>query len=568
MNHLDEKTPPVREIRLKAGIAHGGTARSAAEELGRGCLHLAARSFSQSSGCQFTLSLALLNTFLRAVVILHGPVGCGTCSIAHIGSMKSFKRLRAPGSEGLVFINTNLSESDVIGGGERRLEEAVRFADAEFEPEIILVAIGCVPSLIGDDVDGVADRLRGEVRAKVVPIHCAGFKSKVMATAYDDVYHGVLTRILPPGPPPPGDEEEERRREAVRSRTVNILNVTSLSRADELELVRLVNALDLDARVVVCYAGERGIAESLASGLNVSICGTHDDYFLEHLLSVYGIPFLIDTMPIGPRNTARWLTGIAGFFGREEAAGRLIAEEGRALEEAVAPFRKGFAGKTAYVSGGELRVIVTAELLGYLGLGIAGIKSHHFDRFALPALEQLDGAGEAPFHVATQQPFEHVNLARRLRPDVFVGHSGGNNLTAKLGIPVLPLFSNAYPYLAYAGAFDAARRLSRLLANGSFNRNLAAKRPLPFRESWYAKSPFHYIKADGAAPSGQAAAPPPSPPAAETASGPAGRGKGRCGAASGRGGGGGRVPAPEGGARGRAGRPAPAKGGGAAAPRP
>ncbi|MDR3154559.1 MAG: nitrogenase component 1 [Deltaproteobacteria bacterium] len=485
----------MREIRLKAGIAHGGTAASAAEEYRRGCLHLASRSFTQTSGCQFMLSLALLNTFLKAVIILHGPVGCGTCSIAHVGAMKTFKRLRSPGSEGLVFLNTNLSESDVIGGGEKKLKEAILFAEAEFKPELIMVAIGCVPSLIGDDVDSVADSLKGEIAAKVVPIHCAGFKTKVMATAYDDVYHGLLTRVLPPAPGSPESGAEEARRKIARSRAVNIINVTSMSRADELELARLVSALDLDPKVVVCYAGAEGIADSLASGLNVSVCGTHDDWFLEHLQKIHGMPFILDTMPVGPRNTSRWLRKIAGFFGRESEAESLIASEEAALEEAVAPFREGFRGKKAFLAGGELRVIVTAELLRYLGLEIAGIKGHHFDRFALPALEQLDGDGETAFLVATQQPFEHVNMAKRLRPDVFVGHSGGNNITAKLGIPLFPLFQPSMQYMGYAGAFDVARRLERSLANGSFNRNLAEKRPLPFRESWYAKSPFAYIKA-------------------------------------------------------------------------
>jgi nitrogenase molybdenum-iron protein alpha chain len=414
--------------------------------------------------------------------------------------MKSFKRLREPGVEGLIYINTNLSESEVIGGGEGKLASAILYADEEYRPEIILVAIGCVPSLIGDDVDAVAQKLKNVISATIVPIHCAGFKSKVMATAYDDVYHGVLTKLVREKRYPDKviyDEAQEQRRIIVNNRTVNVLNVTSMSRSDELELQRLINSLDLDVRFVVCYGSSNSLSDTLDSALNVSICGTHDDYFLEHLAEIYKIPFILDTMPIGPRNIARWLFAIADFFGKHKAAERIIEEEEAMLEEAVAPLREGFRGKKAFLAGGELRVIVTAELLSYLGLKILGVKGHHYDKFALPALEQLEESDKLVFEVATQQPFEHVNLAKKLLPDVFVGHSGGNNLTSKLGLPIFPLFSNAAGYMGYAGAFEVARRLTRILSNASFNKNLAKHCKLPFRSSWYEKDPYAYIKSDG-----------------------------------------------------------------------
>jgi nitrogenase molybdenum-iron protein alpha chain len=501
MDYLNEKCPPVREIRLKAGMAHGGTSGTLEEDLRAGCLQNAGRSFSQSSGCQFTLSLALLNTFLKAVVVSHGPLGCGACSIASIGSMRTFKRMRDPEAEGLIFLNTNLTESEVIGGGEGKLEASILYADEEFNPEIIFVAIGCVPSLIGDDVEAVCDKLQNVVKATLVPIHCSGFKTKIMATAYDDVYHGVLTKIIRGKTLPEkviSDDESALKEKILKKRRVNILNVTSMARQDELELERLISSLDLDVRFLICHGGKTRFAEALESSLNVSICGTHDDYFLEHLRSVYKIPFILDVMPVGPQNTARWIRLVADFFGKRERADKLILSEEKLLEEAVAPMRESFKGKKAFLSGGELRVIATAELLSYLGLTVNGIKCHHYDKFARPALEQLKNHEEIPFLAATQQPFEHVNLVKRLKPDVFVGHPGGNNITAKLGLPILPLFNSAAGYMGYAGVFEVARRLKRILKNPSFNKTLSEKRHLPFKSSWYEKDPFSYIKRNAA----------------------------------------------------------------------
>ena len=198
MNYLDAKSAPAREDRLRTNIAFGGTyaqargcVKSGCFSPG-GCLNLAGRRFSQTQGCQFTLSLAILNTLRNSVIIMHSPIGCGACSIGNVGVNKSFKQLRDPNADGVIWLSTNLDEADVINGGERKLREAVLFADREFRPDTIIVANGCVPALIGDDIDSILADLQTQIPAIIVPIHCEGFKTKVMATAYDAVYHGIL----------------------------------------------------------------------------------------------------------------------------------------------------------------------------------------------------------------------------------------------------------------------------------------------------------------------------------------------------------------------------------------
>jgi nitrogenase molybdenum-iron protein alpha chain len=48
--------------------------------------------------------------------------------------------------------------------------------------------------------------------------------------------------------------------------------------------------------------------------------------------------------------------------------------------------------------------------------------------------------------------------------------------------------------MAYAGAFDVACRLKRLISNSQFNRNMQKYRSLPYRKEWYDKEVFAYIK--------------------------------------------------------------------------
>ena len=503
MNYLDAISVPGREDRHKTNTAFGGTSGKMKSCLKNGCfgkdgcLNLSSRSFSQTHGCQFNLSLGMLNSIRKAVIVKHGPVGCGISSMGNIGVNKTLKQLRDPLAEGSIWISTNLDEADVIGGGEKKLREAVLFADKEFRPETIIVTNGCVPALIGDDVDNILNDLQEQVAAVIVPIHCEGFKTKVMATAYDAVYHGILKKFVRL----PEREEfiverdlDEMERQYRISRNVNIFNVGSMSRPDELELQRILTGIGLNVRFIPCYAEPDDFQYALETSLNVSICGTHDDYFVEHLKTKYDIPFVIDTIPIGRKNTDRWVLKIAENFGLEKEAQRFIAEENRILEASIDKYRNVFKGKKVFLAGGEVRIIATAEIIQDLGMEVVGFKAHHFDQFIEPIFEALENIDDVLIDVATNQPFEQANLVKRLKPDILITHVGGNNIAAKHGLPIFPLFGPAYNYMGYSGVFEIVRRLARVIRNNQFNKNLAKNTELPYKKEWYEKDPFTYIK--------------------------------------------------------------------------
>lgn len=496
-NRISESAPP-REERLKAGIAYGGTCAHLDQCLSRGCLNTASRSFSQTYGCQHGLSLGILNTIRNAVVIMHSPLGCGASSIHSSGQQgASFQRLRDPQAEGTIIINTNLDEFNVINGGERNLREAVRFADREFRPEIIIVVGGCVPALIGDDLDAILDALQPETAARLIPVACEGFKTKIMATAYDAAYNGIIKKLLGRVKRRNSTVEEdfeEYKRKYLVSKRVNIFNVGSMSKADENELERLLNAIGLSVAFLPCYSAPEDFSYTLENALNVSICGTHDDYYIDYLQSEYGIPFLIDTMPIGRKNTKRWVLSIAKHFGLEKEAELFLEKEDAALHVSLGPYRRFLKGKKVYLGGGAIRIVSTAEVLQDLGMEIVGFKGHHIDNFIKPVFEQLENIENVTFNVATQQPFEQVNLVNRLRPDIIVIHAGLNNITTKYGVPILPLFGPTFLYMGYAGVFEIARRISRKLRNNQYNKNISENRKMPYRKEWLAKDPFTYIK--------------------------------------------------------------------------
>ncbi|WP_110955538.1 nitrogenase component 1 [Anaerosinus massiliensis] len=495
-----ENAAPAREERLKAGIAFCGTCaqlKNTLNQEGGGCLHAANRSFSQTYGCQFTLSLGILNTIRNAVIIMHGPIGCGFCSTANIGMGKAYKQLRDPSANGLIWLSSNLDETDVISGGEEKLKETILYADQEFRPETIIVASSCVPALIGDDVDSILQELQTEVTAELVPVICEGFKTKLMATAYDAVYNGILkklTRYPERETYLTETDLEKQAREYKLKRTVNVFNVGSMSRADELEIQRLLTALELNVNFLPCYAAPEDFSYALEVALNVSICGTHDDYYLQYIYENFHIPYMIDTIPIGRKNTDRWLLKIAAHFGIEKEAQSLIRKENELLDDSLVPFRENLRGKRVLISGGEVRILATAEVVQDLEMKLVGLKGHHIDQFAKPIFEALDDIDDVHINIATQHPFEQANLVRRLNPDVMIIHTGSGNVTAKYGLPVFPLYGSSYNYIGYSGTYEIARRLNRIMKNSQFNKNLKKYRALPYKQEWYEKEPFTYIK--------------------------------------------------------------------------
>ncbi|HBE77653.1 MAG TPA: nitrogenase [Firmicutes bacterium] len=502
MSYLDNKEPPRRDDRLQASITYGGSICSLAGP-GKGCCASGQdRSFTQGSICLLLPGLAMLNSIPDSVVLLHGAIGCGSCSHSQNANIRSGGNTRWGRTKDALWLSTALNESEVVNGGEPKLEAAIRKADRRYRPATIIVVAGCVPGIIGDDIDGVAARLQPEVSAKILPVHCEGFKTKIWATAYDAVYHSLgrnllenpeyQSRIIP-------DELEELKEKHRLSRTVNLMNVSSMGRVDELELTRLLNALGLEANVFPVFTKPEEMYKATQAALSISTCPTHDDYFLKHLQETYGVPYILKHMPIGIKNTGDWLREVAAFFHLEEQADQLIRQEEADLQAALAEFKPWFSGKKVFISAGEIRAYANGYLLTELGFEIAGIRAFHHDEFAEGEYQKLASLypSDFPVNIANAQPFEEANLLKKLQPDLFLGHWGGNATASKLGIATHVIYNTGLSYIGYKGVYELAKRLYRQLKNPILNRNLREHLKLPYNPKWYERDPFSYIKSQG-----------------------------------------------------------------------
>lgn len=485
MEYISAKEPPVRENRLGSCNSYGGNAEHLLGCAKRGCLNLACRKFHQTQLCQSSLCLSWVDSVPDPVVIMHSPIGCG--------AMNMFKRenfFSQPDKHRYVrTINTNLGEMDIIEGGERALQEAILYAEKEFHPKNIFILMTCVPTLTGNDVEAVAESVRNDIKAEIMPIYCAGFKSKIPASAYDALYHGMI-KIYLEGKKEKAIQSLQRKRD----NKVNLFSTSSASDADLNELKRLLEAMQLEVRLLPYNFSPESLTELTDASLNISTCATHDEYMFQYLKETYGMPYVIKNVPIGVKNTSLWILEIAKYFGREKQAEVLVEKEVEKLNKSLDKYKKALKGKTAFIHGGEPRSLATAEILEMLGMEVLGIEARHHDKFSDEMLEGRKDNKEMSYSVAIGQPFEKANLLERMRPDIYIGHNGQCVQPAKQGIPVAPLFYKPNNYFGFTGVFERARDLGRMIKNVQFYKNLRENLSLPYQESWYKKEPFCYIK--------------------------------------------------------------------------
>ena len=100
------------------------------------------------------------------VAVLHGPSGC------------SFKHARLLEEDGLRVLTTSLADNEFIFGGQKSLEDVLRYAEDHFSPERMAVIGTCVSMIIGEDLQSAIDGAGIMTPTIAVDIH-AGYLENI-----------------------------------------------------------------------------------------------------------------------------------------------------------------------------------------------------------------------------------------------------------------------------------------------------------------------------------------------------------------------------------------------------
>ena len=459
----------------------GTTGREVKENYEKGCLKRADRTFAQGLQCQQINSMAALMSLEDSVFISHSPQGCVGCAIMAVDmyrvgqAHRGIKNIKNPR-----IIVTNIDQKSVVFGGENKLREAVKKAVDRYNPMIAFIYASCASGIIGDDIDAIAADLGYEYPdTLMVPIHCEGFKSKICASGFDAAFIAINKYILKKEKVPKEDD------------LVNLFAPTTVSYADQKEMERMLSLIGARVNYIPFYSSLDKIKKIPAAKASTSICKVFADEFMKTLWEDYGIPYSHTVMPIGIRNTDIWYRGIAKVLGKEAEVEEIIKKEHERIEPLVQKLRERLSGKRVFICGGTGRSFAAAALIDDFGMELVGLETPTYDEDAQVDIEYLNGIHkDFVVDIANMQPFEQVNLIKRLQPDAFIGVP---EWAAKLGIPTTHVLDGKRPTMGYDGLLFLGNKIADQLQNPGFNKKLAEHVRLPYKDSWYEEDPFKYI---------------------------------------------------------------------------
>lgn len=286
--------------------------------------------------CVYCGARVVLNPITDAFHIVHGPIGCASYTWDIRGSLSSgSERYRNS-------FSTDLSEKDVVFGGEKKLTAAIDELVQKHEPKLIFVYATCIVGVIGDDVEAVCRTAEQKYGIRVIPVKSPGFSGN-KSYGYKMACNAIMSLIEP-------------HQTAAKKRGVNILGDFNL--AGEMWIIRnYLEEIGIEVKATITGdASYETLKSAPGAALNIVQCAGSMTYLAKRMEEQMGIPF-IKVSFFGIEDTSASLLRVAQAVGTQENIRRAEAlakrEEAR-LKGFLETYTPRLAGKKAaiYVGGG------------------------------------------------------------------------------------------------------------------------------------------------------------------------------------------------------------------------
>ncbi|MBN1615958.1 MAG: nitrogenase iron-molybdenum cofactor biosynthesis protein NifE [Spirochaetales bacterium] len=375
----------------------------------------AAGSVSQRA-CVFCGSRVVLYPIADALHLIHGPIGCAAYTWDIRGSMSSGAELHR------MSFSTDLQESEVVYGGEKKLYAALTELINRYKPKAAFVYSTCIVGLIGDDVEAVCRRVAKESGIQVLPVNSEGFKG-----TKKDGYKAAcdaLFKIM-------GSDNET----PVSPFSINILGEFNL--AGETWIIKDYYRR-MGIEVTSCMTGDGRIGEiqrAHRAKLNVVQCSGSMTSLAKKMEEAFSIPF-IRVSYCGIEDTTDALYKVASFF-QDETITRntidLVAKEVTSLLEQLDKYRMNLAGKKAAIYvGGSFKSFSLVKALRHLGMETVVVGSQTGNKDDYEYLKEI--TQEGTIICDDTNPLELSSFILKKGADLLVGGVKERPIAYKMGI--------------------------------------------------------------------------------------------------------------------------------------
>lgn len=440
------------------------------------------------------------------VNLVHGPIGC-----SFYAWLTRRNQTSASGERGENFMtyamSTDMQDSDIIFGGEKKLAAAIQEAYDLFHPKSIAVFATCPVGLIGDDIHAVARKMKEKFcDCNVFAFSCEGYKGVSQSAGHHIANNQIFRHVV-------GTSDKER----TEPYKINLLGEYNIG-GDGFEIDRILNRCGITN--IATFSGNSTydqFATANQADLSCVMCHRSINYVADMLETKYGIPW-IKVNFIGAEATAKSLRKIAAYFQDQqltERVERVIAEEMPEVQAVREEIRPRTAGKTAMLFVGGSRAHHYQELFRELGMKTlsAGYEFAHRDdyegRQVIPHLKvdadsrnieeievevdpklyrprktvedlaelqkqgllfkEYDGLipdmDKDTLVIDDLNQYEAEKLVELMKPDLFCAGIKEKFAIQKLGVPMKQLHSydSGGPYAGFRGAVNFYREIDRLV---------------------------------------------------------------------------------------------------------
>jgi nitrogenase molybdenum-cofactor synthesis protein NifE len=359
----------------------------------------------------------VLNPVTDAYHIVHGPIGCASYTWDIRGSLTS-------GAETYRHsFSTDLRESDVVFGGEKKLAAAIDelMEKTRPAPRLIFVYATCIVGVIGDDVEAVCRQAEAKYGIRVISVKAPGF-SGTKSRGYKLACDALMTLMLP---------------HAGQAKQFGVNFLGDYNLAGEAWIIQ--GYLEqIGIPVISVVSGDSSyetLLKAPAARLNIVQCAGSSAYLAERMQGEMGIPY-IKVSFFGLEDTSASLARVADALNAPDLSAKarqFAARRTKEITPVIKKYKPYLAGKKAAIFvGGGFKAISLMRQFAELGMEtvVVGTQTGKADEYAV--IGSLARADTVILDDANPAELERFMLEKKA--DILVGGVKERPLAYKLGM--------------------------------------------------------------------------------------------------------------------------------------